>query len=479
MRPVDLRRFFQLLKDHWKLILAVTVLAVACSAVLTARMTRLYSSSVTFYVSAQAKAATDPITAYEGSLLSQQEVQSYADLLTGPRLAANVAGSLGQPVTPTQVAAEITAKPVPQTVLVTATVTDPSPARAKQIAATVGTLFVRMVSAIERPPGGGSPPVRVFVVAAPQLPTAPASPDKWKNLGIALGLGLLAGIGIAAARRSLDTSMKTEGQLTAVTDGKPVLGTIPFDNRARKHPLVSEEGPSSRRVEAYRKIATSLRFIDIDTPHKVLLITSPLPEEGKSSTVCNLAIVLAQSGKRVIIVEADFRRPRAAGYLGLPNGAGVTSVLVGTAELQEAIQAWGDDQFAVLTSGPPAPNPSDLLGSRRMSDLLGHLRSAYDVVLVDAPPVLPFADALATAPACDGAIMVVRYGRTRIDGVRKSADALATVGTPLLGSVLSMEPRGKRHSEYGYGYRRYYQPARLRADDEDGGRDSRRRAAVS
>ncbi len=449
---MDLRSFFHLLRDHWKLITFVMLAAAGASAAMTSHMTRQYSSSVTLFVSAQAK-TTDPVSAYEGALLSQQEVQSYADILNGPLLAKAVVTDLGLHMSPAHLSAEIATRPIPQTVLLTATVTDTSARRAERIANAVGTNFVKLVQVLERPPGGGKPTVRVTVVAPAALSPAPVSPKPVRNVGIALGLGLLLGIGCAAARRSLDTSIKSIDHLATAT-GKPVVGAIPFDSAARRRPLIADDKPFSRRIEAFRKLRTNLEFIDIDTPHKVLLFTSALPEEGKSSTVCNLAITLAQFGKKVVVVEADLRRPRATNYLGLPGGVGVTDILRGAADCGEAIQTWGDDLFAALTSGSIPPNPSDLLGSWRMSQLIEQLRAQYEVVLVDAPPVLPFADTIATAPACDGAILVVRYGKTRIDHVRRAADALHAVNVPLLGSVLSMTPGGRR-PEYGYGYRRY------------------------
>jgi tyrosine-protein kinase len=455
---VDLRNFLQLLRDHWLLIGAVTVLAVTGTVIMTARMTPQYSSSVTFYVSSQAGVANDPIGAYEGALFSQQEAQSYADLLDGPLVAGAVVRQLHLNVPAAQVSGQISTHLIPQTVLLTATVTSPSPRQAQRIAGAVGTAFVRIVSTLERPARKGPSLVKVTVVAPATTPGAPVSPQPLRNAGLALGLGLLAGIGLAAAHRSLDTTVKSADQLGQVTGGKPVIGTVPFDHAARKHPLAADDQPFGRRAEAFRQIRAGLAFIDVDAPHKVLMFTSALPEEGKSSTVCNLAITLALSGRRVILVEADLRRPRAAGYLGLPGGSGVTSVLVGTAGLGDAVQQWGDDLFSVLTSGPAAPNPSELLGSQRMRSLLQDLRGSYDTVLVDAPPVLPFADALATGPACDGSVLVVRYGKTRADQVRRAAEALAGVRVPLLGSVLTMTPAGR---DRGYGYSRYrYTPGR-------------------
>lgn len=451
---MDLRNFIQLLRSQWILIVVVVVLAGGASAAFTARMTPLYASSVTFYASAQAK-TNDPAMAYQGSLLSQQEVQSYADLITGPMLAQRVVNGLGLAISPSQLSAEMSSRVIPQTVLLTATVTDPTPSRAQLIANSVGRQFVKLVASLERPPHGGPPTVQIAVVASAGLPVSPVSPKPVRNVGIALGLGLLLGIGFAAARRALDTRVKSPEQLAESTSGKPVIGSIPFDGHARRRPLLEAGKRFGNRAEAFRKIGTNLRFIDVDLPHKVLLFTSALPEEGKSSTVCNLAITLARSGKRVLIIEADLRRPRVASYLGLPNGAGVTSVLSGRLDPDEAIQMWGDDLFSVLTSGPSAPNPSDLLGSQRMRALIEQVSAQYDVVLVDAPPVLPFADTVATAPYCDGTILVVRQGKTREEHVRQTVEALEAVGSPILGTVLSMVSGAAKQSEYSYGYRRY------------------------
>jgi capsular exopolysaccharide synthesis family protein len=451
---VDLRNFIQLLRSQGILIAVVVALAAGASAAFTARMTPLYASSVTFYASAHTK-TNDPAMAYQGSLLSQQEVQSFADLITGPMLARRVVNGLGLAMSPAQLSAEMSSRVIPQTVLLTATVTDPTPSRAQLIANSVGRQFVKLVASLERPPGGGAPTVQTTVVASAGLPVSPVSPKAVRNVGIALGLGLLLGIGLAAARRALDTRIKSADQLAKSTSGKPVIGSIPFDGHARRRPLLESGKRFGNRAEAFRKIGTNLRFIDVDLPHKVLLFTSALPEEGKSSTVCNLAITLARSGKRVLIVEADLRRPRVASYLGLPNGAGVTSVLSGRMDSDDAIQMWGDDLFSVLASGPSAPNPSDLLGSQRMRILIEQLSAQYDVVLVDAPPVLPFADTVATAPSCHGTILVVRQGKTREEHVRQTVEALEAVGSPILGTVLSMVSGAAKQPEYSYGYRRY------------------------
>src|SRR5438876_9661764 len=154
------------------------------------------------------------------------------------------------------------------------------------------------------------------------------------------------------------------------------------------------------------------------------LITIPLPDDRKSTSSCKLTNMLAQSGRRVILIEADLRRPRAVGYLGLPGAVGLTDVLLGRCTENEAIQIWGDGLFAVLASGSLPPNPGDLLASQPARQLIGRLRDSFDTVLIDAPPLLPFADAASIAPCTDGAILMVRHSRTRTEHVRRAVDAL-------------------------------------------------------
>jgi len=438
-----MRAFGHLIRDYWKLIALVVVLAVGISLAITVRMKPRYASNVTFYVSASPH-SINPTLAYQGILLAQQAVLSYADLLTSARLASSVVSQLGLPITAAEVAAEIKATPIPQSVLLTATVTDASPRRAQLIASAVGVQFVKLVSALQRPAGNQQATIQAVVVGPATWPGAPVSPKPAKNIGIALAIGLAAGIALAAARRSLDTSVKSTDQLTALTGGAPVIGTIPFDPAARKHQLDANPDVPPRALEAYRKIRVNLEFINIAAPSKALLFTSPLPDEGKSSVVCDLAIVLAQSGQRIIVVETDLRRPRVAGYLGLPRSLGVTGILAGKADVDEVIQTWQKAPIDYLDSGPVPANPSDLLGSQRMAELITRLRRCYDTILLDASPVLPFADATATAPACDGVILVVRFGKARRAQVEQATEALSAVGMPLLGSVLTMTPAGHR-----------------------------------
>jgi non-specific protein-tyrosine kinase len=245
----------------------------------------------------------------------------------------------------------------------------------------------------------------------------------------------------------LAAAIRSPRQLAEIT-GAPVLGTVAAQRRARRDTLVADDGPYDRRAEALRKLRTNLRAIDVDATHRAVLVTSPVGGDGGTATACNLAITLARGGARVLLVDADLRRPRVASALHVPGGVGLTNVLTGTADLDEAIHAWREPNLWVLPSGPVPDNPSELVGFRKMNALLTILRGRYDVVVIDAPPVLPVADAAATAAVCDGVLLVVRYGATRRDQVEGALAALRLAGVALLGCVLNGVPAGRWHAPH-------------------------------
>jgi capsular exopolysaccharide synthesis family protein len=230
------------------------------------------------------------------------------------------------------------------------------------------------------------------------------------------------------------------------------LGVVPYDPTAGKHPLVDAD-QQSPRAEAFRTLRTNLQFADVDRPPRVIVVTSPLPSEGKSTSACNVALTLALGGARVVLVDGDLRKPAVGKYLGISNAAGLTSVLAGRHELRDVVVTYGRDTLSILPSGPTPPNPSELLGSQQMSDLLATLANHSDIVVVDAPPLLPVTDAAVLASAADGAVLVLKHGKTRREEALRAVQALEAVNAKLLGTVLNFAPKRTRRGGYdGYGY---------------------------
>jgi capsular exopolysaccharide synthesis family protein len=446
---VELRDYLRIVRKQWMLIALVVGLALAAGAAATLVATPQYAAHVTFFVTtSNSGGATD---AYQGGLYSQQRVKSYVDLLGSERLAKEIIADKRLDLSPEDVAGKISAAAVPDTVLLETTVTDSSAVRAQQIAASTATQFVALVRDLETQPGKAAA-VKVEVVEGPRVDPDPVSPRPLRTLGLALVLGLLLGAGLAVLREMLDTTVKSGDELRALV-GVPTLATIGFDAAAKRAPLVVQGSAQAPRAEAFRHLRTNLKFLDVDRPLKAIVVTSAIPEEGKSTTTANLAITMSQAGHKVLLIEGDLRRPKVVEYLGLEGAVGLTNVLVGQVDLDTVLQPWGNDGLWVLASGSIPPNPSELLGSQNMAELLTRVKERFDIVLIDAPPLLPVTDAAVAASAADGAVLVVRHGHTTRAQAESAAQALRDVDANFVGCVLNMAPvRGGDAYAYGYGY---------------------------
>lgn len=450
---MDLRTYLQVFRRHYRLMAAIVLACVGLAVLQTASSPNVYLSGATLFVSAQDNSGGGGLSSnLSGELLVQQRVKSYADILQSQRLAVLVAQDLGVDVG--QVAGHITASVPLDTVLLKITVTSASPLLAQRVADGTATRFAAFVQEIEKPIDGGPTPIKVSVTQPALLESAPSSPKPATNLVLGFLVGLALAVGAALGRQALDTRVHTT-DLAADLVGAPVLGVVSFDNDARKTPLIVHVSPNSVRAEAFRTMRTNLQFIDVDRELTSLVLTSSIAGEGKSTTCCNLAISLAQAGARVIVVEADLRRPRIAEYMGLEGAVGLTSVLVGNVDLVDALQPWGDGTLRVLASGPLPPNPSELLGSAQMDLLLRELEGLADIVLIDAPPLLPVTDAAVLGTMTSGILMIVSATSTRQEQVKRAALTATTAGGVILGTVFNKVPK-KGVDSYGYGYGSYY-----------------------
>lgn len=450
---MDLRDYLRTLRKRWLIVLLCTVLATGAAVGATMLMTPVYEAKTQLFVSTTG--GGNVADAYQGTLFTQQRVKSYADIVSAPSVTRPVVDNLGLRGSPGKLAHKISTEVPLDTVLINISVQDTDPARARNIANAVSAEFAQVVTELETPENRVQAPVKVSLVKPAGTPRTPVSPRPLVNVALGVLVGLAVGVGAAVLRETLDTSVRNPDDLAEIT-GRPLLGTVAYDQDAPRQPLIVHADPRASRAEAFRTLRTNLQFVNVDNPPRSVVVTSAVSEEGKSTTAANLAIALAQSGMRVALLEADLRRPSLAGYMRVEGAVGLTDVLVGRAPLGDVLQPWGREKLYVLPCGAVPPNPSELLGSQHMARLLGELLDRVDFVVVDAPPLLPVTDAAVLARVCDGAVLVARHRRVRREHVAASVAALETVGARLLGTVLTMAPtKGPDAVGYGsaYGYR--------------------------
>ncbi|RIJ76937.1 protein tyrosine kinase, partial [Nakamurella silvestris] len=281
---MELQSYLRALRRSWWLVAVCFFLAIGGGIFVTLRTPPMYQSSVTFFVQTPSETS-----ALQGDTFGQKRVNSYVQLASSQRLAEMLIADTGLNLTPAQVSSRISASGDLNTVIMTVKVTDSIPSRGLQIATSISTQFVDLVSAMEKPAAGGLAPVRLEVVSGPTLNSAQVSPQPFFNMTLAALIGLAIGIGAALLREFMDTSVRNVDTLQEAA-GTPVIGVIGFDESARKSPLIIDSSAKSNRAESFRQLRTNLQFVDVDQPPRVVVVTSAIPDEGKSSTSTNLAI---------------------------------------------------------------------------------------------------------------------------------------------------------------------------------------------
>jgi capsular exopolysaccharide synthesis family protein len=286
------------------------------------------------------------------------------------------------------------------------------------------------------------------VVAPAEVPGSPASPKYPLTLALALMLGLALGVGSAFVRDRLDERIRGMADLEANV-GAPVLAAIPRSTALRsayQGVMASRADRDPAVVEAYRTLRAGLLIAAARSGAKVILVTSAHPSEGKTSTTANLAAVLAQSGKRVVAVSADYRRPRLHRFFAIADAPGLTEVLTGSVSLRDALAPSVIPNLSIVPSGNAPSNADELLGTEALFRLIGELRKSSDIILIDVAPVLGVADAVTLAPATDGALFVVDAERTTRRAVGRARQQLAQVNAPILGAVLNKFRPGRERT---------------------------------
>lgn len=449
---MELRDYLRVLSKHWVSIVVITALVTGAVAVYTFLQPRIYTAQAqTFVAIASSSSQGDSFT---GANYTMQRISSYIQLIDSPEVLQPVIDELGIDVTVQGLAGQVSATNPIDTVLIDIAVSNQDPQLAATTANAVAVQLGSVIQTLETSISRNIVPVKATLTNPAQPPTSPSSPRTrvFQLLGLLIGLAL--GVGFAFLKESLDTSVKSPDELAELTGATP-LGMIAFDPDAKDNPIVALDQRATR-AEAFRTIRTNLQYVDVDNPPQVVAITSAIPTEGKSTTAVNLAITMAQAGKKVVLVETDLRKPKASSYLGIESELGLTDVLAGQATLEQALLPWNRGIITVLPAGHVPPNPSELLASHQFEQVIKSLRDEFDAVIIDATPLLPVTDGAIVAKAADGAVLVVRFGRTTREQIATSVSALDQVGARLLGTALNFVPSGRRGYGYKYGYKYGY-----------------------
>lgn len=441
---MELLHYLRSIRDRWRTGVVVALLIGAAVAAATLVQTPEYQATNRVFV--QVQTGSDVTDLNGGVDFASQQISSYADLATTPFVLDEVITDVGLDTSAAALAKDITVS-VPEGTLIieiTATATDPETAAA--IAdSTAGNLRDRVASFAS---DGSAASIELRVVSPAVVPTSPASPDVLRNAVLGGMLALVAGVAAALVRSLLNTRVTGVDDLRGAK-GRTVLGIIPASRGGEDAARVFIDRPHGAAAEAYRELRTNLQFVKLAEGRPSVLVTSSLPGEGKSTCSVNLAQVMAGAGARVLLVDADLRSPSVHTVLGLEGGAGLTTVLIGRADLPDVTQPGGTPGLDVITSGAVPPNPSELLGSTAMESVLREAAQRYDVVVLDAPPLLPVTDAAVLSQVVGGVLVVAQNERVRHSDLERAMAKLEAVEAKVVGVVLN-RVRGISGGRYVY-----------------------------
>jgi len=509
---IDLKGYFYLIWSWAWLIILIGIMAGVVAYVVSINTMPIYQTTTRLLVSAPP--ASTNSTDVTGMVNTQTMTSTYSQMLLDTPVLQGVIDQLKLNTTPDELKKSISVSVVTNTQLLVITVEDPSPVQAaniansmaqvfadrirelqsqryaasrdglntqvtdmenqindttKQIAVTTDaaaleqlqarltqyrTIYSNLVTSYEQIRLAEEQTSTNVVVSEPaSVNNIPVSPKIPRNTLLAIMAGMLLAVGAVFAGDTLDDTIKNPEDLRRRFN-LPILGMIPWHATPDNKPVTQVE-PRSPTAEAFRALRTNITFAAVDRPLRRIMITSPTPQEGKTTISSSLAVVLAQADKQVVLIDADLRRPKVHRKFELHNRIGLTDLFVRPLDALSGIVKFVEIHgLAVITSGGLPPNPAELLTSQKMIDILDRLNQDFDIILIDTPPVLTVTDAAALAPAMDGVIVVAKPGSTKLSSLQQTLVQLRSVGARVLGVVLNdVNPKSRK---YGYYYNRYY-----------------------
>ena len=449
---LDLRAYARVLNKRKWIAASFLLLSIVVGLLITLRSPRVYQTRTTLFVGERQFTIEELPVEMAVRSLSVGLLKSYVEIVKSRTIAQRAIADGGLDAIPAEIQGGLHAQAILDTQVIEVFYLSTDPARAARIANAVADAFVDEIARFSQSADEGEPAVEVSIIDRAIRPASPISPNVPRNMTLAALIGLFGGLGLAFLVDYLDDSVKSRDEIEAL--GLSAIGSIPrLDTHGED--VYVERDTQGLGGEAFRKVRTSIGFINVERPARSILVTSPVAREGKTTTAVNLAVAYALGGLRTILVEADLRRPSLHRIYGMVGTNGLTTAIVGDVPLTEAIMETNTRNLSVLVAGAIPPNPVELLGSDQMADVLERLERMFDVVIVDSPPIAPVADPATLAARCDGVVLVIRAGKTDRRRIVDSARVIERAGGHLLGVVINFLKPGDTlyEYEYYYGYR--------------------------
>ena len=451
----------------WLLIIGIVVGAAAGFGYASFQP-KVYAASSSGYVTVGESGTVDVLS---GSSAAKERARSYAAIVSSEAVAQKIKQNNPElSLTTGQIRASLTATAGDNVALITVNAKASSPKNAQLLANGALQATADYIKEIEQNPGNaqalvngdstaaspaGGNTVRVIPLNNASVNPPLIAPNYQQNTLTGAGTGLVLVYAAIFLRRALDQRIRTRDDATKAT-GASILGVLPVSDDLNEDNIVKGDTDDHIAQESIRQLRTNLRFVNVDTPPRSFIVTSAVPGEGKSTVSLSLARAMADAGSPVILIDADLRRPTVAKKLKLDAKVGLTQVLAGQVEIANAVHQLDESNLFVLPAGRIPPNPSELLGSDKMRQLINELSEEF-IVVVDVPPLLPVTDASLLSHSVDGVILVGSIGQSHREQMTEASNILKKVNANLLGMVLNQAPRkGLGNSYYGFGYASAY-----------------------
>lgn len=454
---MELQQYLQIVRRYWRSTLATVFLCIALAAGFTVLQSPTYTATSSVFISVESGGTAGELS--QGATYAERQVGSFISVATSAMVLQPVIDELGLDLSVKELAETLSVSSPSATSIIKVAANDESAQRSADLANAVATSLQKSTEELAPAGPDGNRLVSATIIDQAVAPATPSAPRPAMNLALGGLLGLLLGFGQAVLRTVLDTRVRTVVDVAEVTDA-PVLAAIEHHEPAHvaNRAATAGGGVQWASAEAYRKLRTSIGFVGLGGERRSsMVITSSVDSEGKTETSTNLARVLALAGERVLLIDADLRRPALGDRLRIDSELGLSDVLTGRGSLQDLIIDVAPGALSVLPAGTVPPNPSELLGSESMQHLLATVERQYDYVLLDAPPLLPVTDAVILAAQTGGAVVVSRSGVVRRQQLATALKALESADVTLLGVVLN-DVSPSRADSHGYYTSRKAQP---------------------